>query len=237
MRRADWRWYGGAASLGLAVVVAGTHAAPKNGSASQGWRESFPINKADLKDHGRNSYFILEPGYRLHFQHGDEQLVITVLDQTRVVDGVKTRVVEEREWKGGHLTEVSRNYFAMDPKTGDVYYFGEAVDMYKDGKVTSHEGAWESGANGAHFGMLVPGKPTVGIRYYQEFAPKVAMDRAEVVSVTEKLHTPAGTFKNCLRTRESSGLESGSEEKMYVRGVGLIKDDKLVLVRVEQPKS
>src|SRR5262249_32325302 len=97
-------------------------------------------------------------------------------------------------------------------------------------------GAWLAGTRGARFGMMMPGKPRPGDRFQQEIAPGVAMDRAEVVSVKETFQTPAGTFKNCLRTRESSAIESGSEEKLHARGVGLVKDDKLVLVRVEKPK-
>ncbi len=131
---------------------------------------------------------------------------------------------------------MSRNYFAIDNATGDVYYFGEDVDMYKNGKVTGHEGAWLSGVNGAKFGLIVPGAPKVGDRYYQESAPKVAMDRAEVVAANAEIKVPAGTFRNCLHTKESSALESGSEDKYYAPGVGLIKDAEFVLVKIEKGK-
>ena len=229
------RWIlAGAVLLGLAFLA--TAGAAKDEGKTP-WRDTFAVDKANLADTGRNTYFILEPGYRLILEHGKDSLVITVLDETKVVDGVKTRVVEERETKGGQLDEVSRNYFAIDKTTGDVYYFGEDVDNYKDGKVTSHEGVWLAGVGGARFGLLMPGKPTVGDRYYQEIAPKVAMDRAEVVGLAEEVKVPAGTFKNCLRTRESSALESGSEDKLYAPDVGILKDGGFVLVRVENPKS
>ncbi len=237
MLRTDWKWHGGAVLLGLALATAVAAKGARGRSGTREWQDSFSVGKADLMDHGRNAFFVLEPGHRLHFRNGDEKLVITVLDQTKVVDGVRTRVVEERETKGGQLVEISRNYFAIHKTTGDVYYFGEAVDLYKNGQLSGHEGAWQSGSNGAHFGLLVPGRPAVGHRYYQEVAPRVAMDRAEVMNIAETLRTPAGTFKNCLRTRESSALESGSEEKLYARGVGLVKDDKLVLVRVDTDPS
>ena len=229
------RWIlAGAVLLGLALLA--TAGAAKDEGKTP-WRDTFAVDKANLADTGRNTYFILEPGYRLILERGKDSLVIAVLDETKVVDGVKTRVVEERETKGGQLDEVSRNYFAIDKTTGDVYYFGEDVDNYKDGKVTSHEGVWLAGVGGARFGLLMPGKPTVGDRYYQEIAPKVAMDRAEVVGLTEEVKVPAGTFKNCLRTRESSALESGSEDKLYAPDVGILKDGGFVLVKVEKPKS
>jgi len=46
-------------------------------------------------------------------EDGRERLTITVLDQTRTIDGVEARVVEERETSGDELREVSRNYLAI----------------------------------------------------------------------------------------------------------------------------
>src|SRR5690349_23337340 len=106
------------------------------------WVSDFHVDKADFASTGRNDYFSLEPGRVLTLEHGTERLVITVLGTTKVIDGVETRVVEERETDKGQLVEVSLNYFAISRKTNDVYYFGETVDMYKNGKVNSHEGSW-----------------------------------------------------------------------------------------------
>ena len=225
-------------TVGLAILAAAS-AAVLAAQAPQkaGFRTTFPVDRAKLSNTGRGTYCILEPGYRLHLQSGKDTLIVSVLEETKFVDGVTTRVVEERETEGGQLAEVSRNYFAIDSATGDVYYFGEDVDEYKNGKVTGHEGAWLSGVNGATFGLIVPGAPRAGDRYYQESAPKVAMDRAEVVAINEEIKVPAGTFKNCLHTKESSALESGSEDKYYAPGVGLIKDAEFVLVKIEKGKS
>jgi hypothetical protein len=55
------------------------------------------------------------------------------------VDGVACGILEEKETKDGQLIEISRNFFATDPATQDVYYFGEDVDNYKDGKIINHE--------------------------------------------------------------------------------------------------
>jgi len=158
-------------------------------------------------------------------------LTITVLPETKVVDGVETRVVEERETVDGQIAEISRNYFAISRRTTDVFYFGEDVDIYKGGKVTSHEGAWLSGVAGARFGLLLPGTPLLGARYQQEVAPKVAMDRAEVVGLRETLVTPAGKFERCLKTEETSGLEKGRAHKLYAPGIGLIYDGALKLAK------
>jgi hypothetical protein len=224
--------------VGFAILIAASAvllAAPAPQKAD--FRTGFPVDKTKLSSTGRGTYCILEPGYKLHLQAGKNTLVVSVLEETKLVDGVTTRVVEERETAGGQLAEVSRNYFAIDNATGDVYYFGEDVDEYKNGRVTGHEGAWLSGVNGARFGLLVPGAPKAGDRYYQESAPKIAMDRAEVVAVNAVVTVPAGTFRNCLHTKESSALESGTESKYYAPGVGLIKDADFALARIEKGKS
>jgi len=210
----------------------------KNGEAKgkdPGFARAFDVNKANLANVGKNPYFIpLEPGYRLTLKGGGATLTVTVTRKTKLVDGVETRVVEEREEKDGQPTEISQNYFAIDKTTGAVYYFGEDVDVYKGGKVVSHEGAWLSGVGGAEFGMMMPGKPKVGNKFQQEIAPKVAMDRCEIVALDEEVKTPAGTFKNCLRTKEGSAIEKGTGDKVYAPGVGLIKDDEFLLAKISK---
>ncbi len=171
-------------------------------------------------------------------EHGAPvRLTITVLDETRMVDGVQTRVVEEREMVDGELIEISRNFLAMDTVTNSIYYFGEEVDICRDGKVVGHEGAWESGADGTLFGLMMPGIILLGARYYQEIAPGKAMDRAEVVSVSDELETPAGVFNGCVKIEETTPLEPGIREyKWYYPGIGLIKDAGLLLVDYGPPK-
>jgi hypothetical protein len=196
------------------------------------WTTEFPIDKQDLASTGRNPYFILEPGHYLVLRGGDVELTITVLTETKMVDGVQTRVVEERETKAGKLSEISRNYFAISKRTNDVYYFGEDVDIYEGGKVVSHSGAWLSGVNGARFGLYIPGQPSVNARYYQEVAPGVAMDRVEIISLTETVRTPAGEFKNCLKVKETTPLELGvTSYKYYAPGIGMVQDGALKLAK------
>jgi hypothetical protein len=200
------------------------------------WTTRFQVQSGELSATGRNPYFILEPGYQQIFEGGRDRLVITVLDETKMVDGVETRVVEERETKDGELAEVSRNYFAISKRTGDVFYFGEEVDIYKSGVVT-HEGAWLSGIKDAKFGLMMPGSPLVGARHYQEVAPGVALDRAEILSMSEALQTPAGEFKDILKVEETSPLEPGAKaHKYYGSGIGLVQEGSLKLVSFGKAK-
>jgi hypothetical protein len=210
--------------------------ASKPAAGSDAWRSTFDVDKKDLASVGTNPYFPLVPGCKVHLANDDETVVISVLEETKVVDGVECRVVEERESKGGKLVEISRNYYAIDKKTNDLYYFGEDVDIYKDGKVTGHGGAWLSGEKGAKFGLMLSGKPAVGDKYYQEVAPGTAMDRAEVMDTGATLKTPLKTFTDVLHVRETSPLEAGASPKWYAPGVGMIGDDDLRITKVEGVK-
>lgn len=199
------------------------------------FKQTFDLPKDRFVSTGKNEYFNLEPGFQMVLEGKedgeDAKLVISVLNETKTVDGVETRIIEERESQGGELIEVSRNYFAIDKATNDVYYFGESVDIYADGKVTEHSGSWESGKDGAHFGLFMPAKPEKGAKYYQEIAPKIAMDRFEIISATETVKVPAGEYKNCVKTEETTPLESGAEYKLYAPGVGLLVDGDLKLTK------
>jgi hypothetical protein len=197
-------------------------------------RSHLPGHRSEWSSTGANPYFILEAGYFLVLEGKDggkdARLTITVLDETKKVAGVETRIVEEREEVSGKLIEVSRNYFAISRKTSSVYYFGEDVDIYKDGKVASHEGAWLAGQN-ARFGLMMTGTPLLGARYYQEIAPGVAMDRAEIVSLVETIETPAGKLESCLKVKETTPLEKGVGYKSYAPGIGLVRDDAFKLTK------
>jgi hypothetical protein len=158
-------------------------------------------------------------------------IVITVLDETRLVDGVETRVVVEHESENGEVVEISRNFFALCQPRGDVFYFGEDVDDYEDGRVTGHGGSWLAGQRGALPGLAMFGHPQVGDAAYMEYAPGKAVDHHEVVALDETVTTPAGTFTGVLKTRETNPLEPGHVEfKWYAPGIGLIVDESARLV-------
>lgn len=214
-----------AAVLAGCATACASSAAPPAGPASG----SAIAPRDKLSNTGRNPFFVLEPGFQQTYTGGDGRLVITVLDQTEMVDGVTTRVVEERESKGNALVELSRNFYAIDPDSQDVYYFGEDVDDYSHGAV-EHPGTWRSGQGGAHYGLFMPGRPTVGFQHDQEIAPGVAEDHAEVVSTTETVTGPSGPVANCIKVKETSRLEPGTiEYKLYAPGVGLVTDQDLTL--------
>lgn len=220
-------------SLLVTAVILGSYlAGAQDKATSSTWQEQFGISNCNIVTQGKNQYAVLEPGFQLVLEGGDVKLQITVLDETKTVDGVTTRVVEEREWKKGELYEVARNYFAMCEQTKDVFYFGEDVDFYENGKVVKHDGTWHAGVNGNRAGLQMPGAPKLKMKYYQEIAPGVAMDRAEIVSLDETCTTPAGTFSKCMKVKEGSAIDiTASEHKYYAPGIGLVRDEDLRLTK------
>lgn len=205
-------------------------------TSSDGFLERFGEDERDFVSEGENPYFSLKPGHTLELKGKEDgkplSLVIHVLPQTRRFGSVETRVVEERESHDGVIVEISRNYFAISKRTRNVYYFGEDVDMYKNGKVVNHEGSWLHGEHGARFGLFMPGTAAVGERFQQEIAPGAAMDRCEIVSVSETVETPAGIFQNCVKVKETTPLEPDAVEyKYYAPGVGLLVDGSARLVK------
>jgi hypothetical protein len=194
-----------------------------------------------------NAYFPLPVGQQWAYtgrEQGDTLgLRITVLDQTeefRFGGGLRvtTRVVEEVEWFDANangaidadesLIEVSRNYFAQT-QDGTVCYFGEAVDIYEDGVIVSHEGAWRADARGNAPGIFMPADPQPGMTFQQELAPGVAEDEATIARFgTAKV--PAGTFTNALVVRDFNPLDGSRGTKLYAPGVGLVADGPLELL-------
>jgi hypothetical protein len=222
-------------SIVAALVAAlASPSASLAGKEKRAFTDDFQQADCTFATSGQNRYFVLTVGHQLHLQ-GEEQdgavdLVITVLPDTMLVDGVLTRVIEEREQLDGQLVEVSRNYVAVCTQTGDMFYFGEDVDIYEGGVVVSHESAWHAGVDGAKAGILMPGRFLLGSRYFQELATGVALDRAEHTQSGLTVTVPAGTFTDSVEIIESSPLERGTSRKVYAPGIGLIVDGTVELV-------
>jgi uncharacterized membrane protein YkoI len=210
-------------------------------AVEKSFTDFFPEEAGDFASTGRNKYFILEPGYFLILEDKkngkDVRITINVLNETKKIDGVETRVVEDKVFEDGQLVEVVRDYFAFSKKTSSVYYFGEDVDVYKDGKLDNHNGSWHSGEKGAKYGLQMPGTPLLGARFYQEMAVGAGMDRIEIVSLTETLETPAGKFERCLKTEETSPLEPGvRDNKLHAPDIGVIQEGEAKLVNYGMAK-
>jgi hypothetical protein len=151
------------------------------------------------------------------------------------IAGVLTTYLEVRGYTGRHLDELTKDYFAQG-KDGWVYYLGEDVDEYENGKV-EHTGAWKVGWNESEPQRFVPRYPArVGQRFQQESVPGVAVEHVEIVGVGETVKTPAGTFRDCVHWQERDPVNDAGAEKWHCPGVGFVKETfeggSLVLTKV-----
>ena len=230
--------------VAIALIVSAVTVSTYNGMSivyaedkhdNKEYTKSFNLDECGFSSTGSNRYFILEPGYQLVLEgkEGKEKVIltITVLDETKIINGIETRIIEEKETRDGTLSEISKNYFAICTQNNSVFYFGEDVDIF-DGEIVRHDGSWIHGANNAKAGLMMPGIALLGSRYHQETATDVAMDRSEIVSIDEKVKTPAGKFENSLKTKETTPLEPSAEDfKTYAPHIGLVKANTLKLVK------
>ena len=176
------------------------------------------INPEDFTTKITNKYMTLTPGKKMLYEgeteDGLEKIVIQITDKTKKVMGVTTVVYWDRAYLDGELIEDTRDYLAQDKK-GNVWYFGESVDNYEDGELIDHDGSWLAGKDGAKPGIWFEDNPQVGDTYRQEYYQGEAEDMAKVLSTNEKVATPFGTFKNCVKTLDWTPLEPGLEEHKY----------------------
>ncbi len=182
-----------------------------------------------------NPFFPLVVGDELVLEGEDDEgtfleIIITVLDETELVAGVTTRVVEEAEFEDGEIVEISRNFFAQAPD-GTVCYFGEDVDDFEDGEIVGHDGEWRAGESGNLPGIIMPANPQVGQVFQQEAAPGIAEDQAEIVALGETIEVPAGEFSDTLSALDCNPMENAeTDEKVYVRDIGIAIDEDAELV-------
>jgi len=152
------------------------------------------------------------------------RLESTVLPDTDKVAGVEVTVLQEKDYQNGELVESTLDYFAQH-RNGDVYYFGERVDIYEGGKIVGHQGQWLAGEGKNEPGVAMPAHPTVGQKFNQENAPGIAEDQLTVLSLTESVTVPAGTFSGCLKVADFNPLDRATEHKWFCPGVGMVHEE------------
>lgn len=181
------------------------------------------INPADFVSEINNKYLALKPGKKFTYRNsaGTERIEIVVTRETKKVMGVTTIVVRATEWKSGVLKEDTRDWYAQD-KDGNVWYFGEAVDNYVNGKLSNHAGSWEAGVDGAKPGIIMLAHPKIGDTYRQEYFKGQAEDMGTIVALDKKVTTSAGSFDNCIQIKDWSRIETASEHKYYCPAIGFL---------------
>ena len=186
--------------------------------------EAVTLRPDDFTVEIDNPYWPMAEGsrwvYRVTDRESEQEIVVTVTAETRVVDGIEARVVHEVATEDGERLEVTDDWYAQD-SCGNVWYLGEATTEFENGEPTSAAGSWEAGIDGAQAGILIPADPVPGLGYRQEHYEGEAEDAAVVLSVHEQAEVPFGHFTDALLTKDVTPLEPKVlEYKLYAKGVG-----------------
>jgi hypothetical protein len=190
-----------------------------------------------------NPYFPLLPGttfvYEGRTADGLEHSTFAVTHNTRVIGGVTCVEVRDTVSVDGQVTEDTLDWFAQD-RDGNVWYFGENTYELEDGLITTIDGSFRAGIDGDKPGIIMSAHPAIGDFYRQEFSLDNAEDLAEVVGLNESVTVPAGSYARCLRTRETTPLETDLlEDKVYAPGIGNVltvdvnTGSRVALIRIE----
>ena len=236
-------FHGNAARLWLVALVVGSFAScsaerqpraegaarSKHASAAielpQG-SEPVELSPADFTTEIDNPYWPMEPGTRWVYRETNESgealkvVVVATHDTKEIANGITARVVRDTVTLEGALIEDTKDWYAQDVD-GNVWYLGENTAEFEDGELTSREGSFEAGVDGALPGIIMPAHPEPGMKYRQEFYEGEAEDNGEVLSTHEMAEVPFGQFEDVLLTKDTITIEPDVlEYKLYARGIG-----------------
>jgi len=177
-----------------------------------------------------NQYLPLAVGKQYVFEGtvdgAPHTVILTVTGLTKVLNGVKTRVVWDQDIHDGQLVEAELAFFAQD-KFGTVWALGEYPEEFEDGVFVGAPNAWAAGSDGALAGIAMQAAPTVGQpEYSQGFAPEIDFDDRGQVTQTgvNNVCVPAGCFSNVVVVSERNVFEPGPFQlKFHAPGVGVVR--------------
>ena len=173
------------------------------------------------------------------------QVVSTVTDLTKMINGVRVVVILEEDINEGKLQESVLAFHAQD-NAGNLWNLGEYREEYEDGEFSGDPDTWISGQDKAVPGNIMLADPQLGTpEYLQGWSPDIEFsDCAKVYKMQQQTCVPLGCYENVMITDERNSLdpERGHQRKYYAPGVGNVRvgfvedpeGETLVLVGVNQ---
>ena len=179
-----------------------------------------------------NPYFPLPVGRKLVYtgvKDGQSQTdTVTVMDQTKLILGITTRVVNDvATTNNGRVLEKTFDYYAQDDQ-GSVWYLGEDTTHFLSNGKADTSGSFQAGVGGAQPGIIMEANPQIPDAYRQECFAGEAEDTAWVVATEGSLRVPFGNVRNVLTTLEATRIEPGAyDQKVYGPGIGIVSEQSL----------
>ena len=180
-----------------------------------------------------NSFLPMAPGMQYVYdgvvvlddgRRHPHQIVSTITDLTKVIDGVRTIVVFEQDVQDGLLLE-SELFFAAQDVDGTVWHLGEYPEVYTNGQLSGAPDTWLSGVQGASAGIDMPAVPHRGDIIVQGYSPMIQFwDCARFVRLHTHKCIPSGCYRNVAVTNEFAPYDpaGGHQLKYNAPGVGTI---------------
>jgi len=145
----------------------------------------------------------------------------TLLSETVTIDcyGVTVEALESMyvAFLDGRIEEVALDWYAADDN-GSVWYMGEDVFNYLNGKLLNTDGTWKAGRDGPA-AMIMPADPQVGNVYRVENIFGTVFEEVTVKSVNQTVDGPSGPVNGAMIAEElhEDGL---TEAKTFAPGYG-----------------
>jgi hypothetical protein len=218
------------------ATSAGADGAPSSSSSDLALADScasvYEYNSDNFPHSTRttNRWFPLTPGTQFTYQgtvdNAAHEVVFTVTNLTKVIDGVRTRVIWDQDFDGSQIVESELTFFAVD-SDANVWTVGEYPEEYDNGEFNGAPSTWIAGADGAEAGVLVPGHPRLATPgFIQGFAPDADFfDCGKVHAKGRKTCVPVDCYKRVLVVDEWSpnDPDGGHQRKDYAPHVGLVR--------------
>lgn len=149
------------------------------------------------------------------------------LKDSRIItleDGTRVRAVQVRsvEWRDGALAEVTTDYYAQDD-IGSVWYLGEDVAHYEEGRIVDTEGSWLAGRDDSPPGMIMPANPGLGDAWRPENNCGVIFEEMTIIEQDVDVEGPSGLISGVMRVRVLE-MDGTIEEKLFAPGYGELVD-------------
>jgi hypothetical protein len=182
----------------------------------------------------KNKWVPLEPGTQFVLQGRANRgggplphtVVFTVTDLTKVINGVRSRVLWDVDSNQGTVQEAELAFFAEDFGF-NIWLMGEYPEEYDQGVFKGAPVTWLAGTVGSEAGVQVPYHPRLsGPSYIQGLAPEVGFFDCgkDIIKNGETVCVPVGCFDNIYVTEEWNPNDplGGFQTKYYAPRVGNI---------------
>jgi hypothetical protein len=117
----------------------------------------------------------------------------------------------------GRIEEVALDFYAQADDRS-VWYFGEDVFNYEDGRIADRAGTWLAGKDGPA-AMIMPARPKVGDVYRPENVPGLVFEEVRVKATGRTVDGPRGRVAGAIVAGELH-QDGSREDKIFAPGYG-----------------